>query len=112
MTSTQDNYTETLRSGQEAVVQAFETWTDNAKSAWAKAPGATPQVDPQQVIDQVFEFAEKMLAVQREFAKSLAVAAASATESARQQSESVVGAVRQQAEGTTEAVKAAASTDT
>ena len=34
------------------------------------AEAATPEVDPRQVIDQVFDLAEKMLAVQREFAKS------------------------------------------
>ena len=79
--------------------------------AMATAPeAATPEVDPQQVIDQVFDCAEKMLAVQREFAKSLATAG-SATEAARQQSESVVGAVRQQAEDTTEAVPGATKTD-
>ena len=50
--------------------------------AMATAPeAATPEVDPQQVIDQVFDCAEKMLAVQREFAKSLATAG-SATEAA------------------------------
>ena len=76
--------------------------------AMATAPeAATPEVDPRQVID----FAEKMLAVQREFAKSRAATAASATEAARQQSESVVGAVRQQAEDTTEAVRGATKTD-
>ena len=53
-------------------------------AAMATAPGAaTPEVDPRQVIDQVFDFAEKMLAVQREFAKSQAATAASATEAAR-----------------------------
>ena len=73
--------------------------------AMATAPeAATPEVDPQQVIDQVFDCAEKMLAVQREFAKSLATAG-SATEAARQQSESVVGVVRQQAEETTKAIR-------
>jgi hypothetical protein len=52
-----------------------------------------------------------MLVVQREFAKSLAVTVASATEAARQQSESVVDAVRQQAEDTTKAVRGATKTD-
>jgi hypothetical protein len=52
----------------------------------------------------------EMLAVQREFAKSLAATAASATEAARQQSESVVGAVWQPAEDTTEAVPRATKT--
>jgi hypothetical protein len=54
---------------------------------------------------------KKTLAVQREFAKSLATTAASATEAARQQSESVVGAVRQQVEDTTKAVRGATKTD-
>jgi DNA polymerase III gamma/tau subunit len=112
MTSSQDTYTQTLRSAQDAVVEAFRTWTDTAKGAWATAPGAaTSGVDPQQVVEQVFDFAEKMLAVQREFAKSLAVTAASATEAARQQSESVVSAVRQQAEDTTKAVRGATKTN-
>jgi len=80
--------------------------------AMATTPeAATPEVDPQQVIDQVFDCAEEMLAVQREFAKSLAATAASATEAARQQSESVVGAVWQPAEDTTEAVPRATKTD-
>jgi hypothetical protein len=106
MTTQQDTYTETLRSGQEAVVKAFESWTDSAKSAWQNVPGAAPaRVEPQQVIDQVFDFAEKMLAVQREFAKSLAATAESAGESARQQSESVVAAVKKQATDATAIVK-------
>ena len=109
MSSPKDTSAETFRSGQDAVVAALESWTESAKSAWANAPGVSgQQVDPQQVIDQVFDFAEKMLSVQREFAKSLAVTAASATESVRQQSETVVGAVRQQAEAATAAVKDAA----
>jgi hypothetical protein len=112
MSSPQDTYTETLRSGQDAVVQAFETWTDTAKNAWTNTSGAaSPEVDPQQVIDQVFDFAEKMLAVQREFAKSLAASAASATDVVRKQSESLVDAAKQQAAATTESVKKATKTD-
>ena len=106
MTSVQDAYTQTLRSGQDAVVQAFEKWTDTAKSAWANTPGEVrPQADPQQVIDQVFDFAEKMLAVQREFAKTLAATSTGAIESARQQSDAVAGAVRQNVAASTEAVQ-------
>lgn len=110
MSSPKDTSAEAFRSGQDAVVAALESWSESAKNAWANAPGVSGQqvVDPQQVIDQVFDFAEKMLSVQREFAKSLAVTAASATESVRQQSETVVGAVRQQAEAAKAAVKDAA----
>lgn len=112
MTSVQDTFTQTLRSGQDAVVKAFEQWTDTAKGAWAATPGAgTPEVDPQQVIDQVFDFAEKMLALQREFAKSLAANAASATRTAREQSESVLGAARKRAADATEVATGATSTE-
>jgi hypothetical protein len=52
------------------VGDAIEGYGCPAMSPVAEA--ATPEVDPQQVIDQVFDFAEKMLAVQREFAKSRA----------------------------------------
>ncbi len=109
MTSPQDKYAEAMRASQEAVVEAFEAWTKSAQSAINTVPGiSAPRVEPQQVIDQVFDFAEKLLAVQRDFAKSLASTAAAASESARQQTESVVGAVQKHAEATTAVVKGAA----
>ena len=109
MTSPQDKYAEAMRTSQAAVVEAFESWTKSAQSAISTVPGVSvPQVEPQQVIDQVFDFAEKLLEVQRDFAKSLASTAAAAAESARQQTESVVGAVQKHAEATTSAVKDAA----
>jgi len=79
MTSPQDKYAEAMRTSQAAVVEAFESWTKSAQSAISTVPGVSvPQVEPQQVIDQVFDFAEKLLEVQREFAKSLASTAAAA----------------------------------
>jgi len=109
MTSPQDKYAEAMRTSQAAVVEAFESWTKSAQSAIGGVPGlSVPQVEPQQVIDQVFDFAEKLLEVQRDFAKSLARTAAAASESARQQTESVVGAVQKHAEATTTVVKDAA----
>jgi hypothetical protein len=108
MSSPQDKYADAMRTSQAAVVAAFESWTKSAQRAIGAVPGVGGPVEPQQVIDQVFDFAEKMLAVQREFAKSLASTAASAGESARQQTESVVNAVRQHAEATTAVVTNAA----
>lgn len=104
MTSVQDTYAQTLRGSQDAVVDAFERWTDIAKDGWAASPGGagTPEMDPHHVIDQVFDLAEKMLARQCEFARSLAANAASATQTAREHSESVLGAVRNRAEDATE----------
>jgi hypothetical protein len=109
MTSPQDKYADAMRTSQQAVVAAFESWTKSAQSAIGTIPGVGAPVEPEQVIDQVFDFAEKMLAVQREFAKSLATTAASAGESARQQTESVVNAVRHHAEATTAVVANAAT---
>jgi hypothetical protein len=53
-------------------------------------------VDPNQIIDQVFDFAEKMLEVQREFAKNLASPAAAARETTRQQAEAAMKTVQDQ----------------
>lgn len=111
-TSAQDTNTQTLRAGQDAAVKAFEEWTQTAKDAWASTSETqTTDADPQKVIDQIFDFSERMLAVQREFTKSVAASAASAMDSARQQSESVAGAVRQQAEATTTAANGATKTN-
>ena len=81
MTSLQEQYIESLRNGQQAVVQAMEAWATAAQKAFGAAPnvGASSAVDPQLVIDQVFDFAEQMLAMQRRFAKALASSAAEAT---------------------------------
>lgn len=76
MSSPQEQYLETLKKSQQAVLDAVEAWTKSAQSAFA-APAASPpgEVRPDQVIDQVFDFAEQMLAVQRQFAKSLTAVA-------------------------------------
>jgi len=83
MTSPQEQYAESLRSNQAAVVKAIEAWTKSAQNAFSNpAMPAPAPVDAVQVIDQVFDFAERMLAAQRDFAKSLAAQAASAAEAA------------------------------
>jgi hypothetical protein len=72
-----------MRRGPEAVVRAIQTWGDG----WARAVqqftlradgGApTPQsrMQPQDLIDQVFDFGEQLLSVQREFAHRMIQAA-------------------------------------
>lgn len=109
MSSPQEQYVEALRTSQEAVVQAMESWTKSAQSAFGQAGGSPAAgLEPNQVIDQVFDFAERMLEVQREFSKTLAASAASAAEAARNTAETTGEAVRAQAEAAT----AAASTGT
>jgi hypothetical protein len=77
MSSPQEQYTESLKQSQKAVLDAFEAWTKSAQSAFSTpAASAASPLRPDQVIDQVFDFAEQMLAVQRQFAKSMAATAA------------------------------------
>jgi len=84
MTSPQEQYADSLRSGQEAVAKAIDAWTKSAQSAFGTQSSATAgSFDPNQVIDQVFDFAEQMLRAQREYAKTLNATAASATQAAR-----------------------------
>jgi hypothetical protein len=76
MSSPAEQYTESLKKSQQAVLDAIEAWTKSAQNAFSGlAPDLTGQKKPDQVIDQVFDFAEQMLAVQRKFAKSLAAIA-------------------------------------
>jgi hypothetical protein len=99
--SVQDQYTDTVRQTQEAWSGAVETWTNGVQKAF----GASPVVpfrttDPVATIDQLFDFAEKALQVQREFVKNLVSATASVGQAVRHQAESAGDAVRTQAEST------------
>lgn len=77
MSSAQEQYTESFKKSQQAVLDAFEAWTKSAQGAFSAPTVAAPSLGTDQIIDQVFDFAEQMLAVQRQFAKSLAATAAS-----------------------------------
>ena len=80
MSSPAEQYTESLRKSQQAVIDAIEAWTKSAQSAFsAPAAGLSGQKGSDQVIDQVFDFAEQMLAVQRQFAKNLTAIAATSS---------------------------------
>jgi hypothetical protein len=71
MSLMQDQQTESLRDSQQAFVQAIESWTLIARTAWrADVTPSRAHVDSNAVIDQVFDFAEQMLEVQRRYAKS------------------------------------------
>ena len=99
--SVQDQYTDTVRQTQEAWSGAVETWTSGVQKAF----GASPVVpfrspDPVATIDQLFDFAEKALQVQREFVKNLVSATASVGQAVRHQAESTGDAVRTQTEST------------
>ncbi len=83
MPSPQEQFADSLRSGQEAVAKAVDA-PKSAQSAFGtQSPAAAGSFDPNQVIDQVFDFAEQMLRAQREYAKTLNASAASAAEAVR-----------------------------
>ena len=72
MSSPTEQYTESLKKSQEAVLEAIQAWANSAQSAFSAPASLAGQRNPDQVIDQVFDFAEQMLAVQRQFAKNMA----------------------------------------
>ena len=69
----QDQYRLLVQHSQEAFQSAVATWTKTVQDSMPSAgvPSSPTQVDPQQVVDQVFEFAERMLAMQRDFTRNL-----------------------------------------
>ena len=90
MSTPQEQFTDALRTSQEALAGALDTWTKAASQAFGLVPNApfAPPVSPGQVIDQVFDFAVRLLESQRQFAKSLAETSAQVSDTLRQQAES------------------------
>lgn len=80
MTTPQEQFTDVVRRGQEAVTVAMHTWAENVQRLAGAAPLDAAKVpSAEEVVDNVFDFAEQMLSTQREFAKSLLGATHSAT---------------------------------
>ena len=109
MTAPQDQFTQVARQGQEAITTAMRTWTENFQSmVGGGTPAQSGLPSPQQVVDNVFDFAEQMLASQREFAKRVLAAAMEANEAAtskaREAVESATAHTRAATDATTEKV--------
>ena len=72
----QDEFINTIRKSQETVVEAVKTWADTVRSVTPKArPVQMPLADklpkPEEVVANAYDFAEKLLASQRQFAEEL-----------------------------------------
>lgn len=81
MTTAQEQFADVTRRGQEAITGAAATWADGLQKFISAAPVADPRVpSPVEITDTVFNFAEHLLATQREFTKSMLGVAASVTE--------------------------------
>jgi hypothetical protein len=84
MPSVQEQYTQVVQQSQEAVLAAVDSWTRTVQDAAGRLPVTPSGADPTKVIDQVFDFAGKMLEMQRDFAKNLVKTSASAVDTATQ----------------------------
>lgn len=71
MSTPVDQYRDYLEQNQQAFATAVDSWTRTVEQAVTAGPTNPIQADPQQVVDQVFDFAERMLAMQRSFAHSV-----------------------------------------
>lgn len=69
MTVPQDQFTKIAKQGQEAITGAVRTWADAVQRLSPAPGGAVPDVSA--VVDSAFDLAERMLATQREFTKSV-----------------------------------------
>jgi hypothetical protein len=82
MATIQEQYAELIKQGQEASQAAIETWTQTVQQAFGQLSGSG-LIGPDQVIDQVFDFAGNVLNAQRELAKQLVATSTAAAEQVR-----------------------------
>jgi hypothetical protein len=109
MTAPTDQFVDIANRSQEAVTTAVRTWTDSVQSFASKLTAGQGQLpDLQGAVEQYFDFAEKVLANQREFAQQWASAAAKASEAVTEQAQRATAA--HTANGTETVVDNAAET--
>jgi hypothetical protein len=88
MTTPTDQFVDIANRSQEAVTTAVHNWADTVQSVASKLTAGQSQLpDLRSVVDQYFDFAEKALASQREFAQQWASATLKATEAVTEQAQ-------------------------
>src|SRR6187397_1448328 len=88
MTAPTDQFVDIANRSQEAVTTAVHTWAETMQSFTSKLSSGQPQLpNLTGVVDQYFDFAEKVLANQREFAQQWASATLKATEAVTEQAQ-------------------------
>jgi hypothetical protein len=105
MTAPTDQFVDIANRSQEAVTSAVQTWADTVQSFASKVtttPGQLP--DLPSVVETYFDFVEKVLANQREFAQQWASAATKATEAVTEQAQRATQSVTSHTVNGTEAV--------
>lgn len=98
--SAQNQALDFVRQSQDAFVEAMQVWSDSVNRLMGSTQERTASVSdlpkPDEVLDQVFDFAESMLAAQREFAHNVMRTASTVWA----QSEEVAAQEAQKAAGT------------
>jgi hypothetical protein len=83
-----DQVVDIANRSQQAVTTAVRTWAETAQSFASTLTAGQPQLpDLQGVVDQYFDFAEKVLANQREFAQQWASASVKTAEAVTEQAQ-------------------------
>jgi len=105
MTAPTDQFVDIANRSQEAVTTAVRTWADTVQSFASKVTAGQGQLpDLSSVVDQYFDFAEKVLANQREFAQQWASATVKASEAVTEQAQRATQSVAAHTANGTEAV--------
>jgi hypothetical protein len=105
MTAPTDQFVDIANRSQEAVTTAVQTWTDSIQSFASKLTAGQGQLpDLQGAVEQYFDFAEKVLANQREFAQQWASAAVKASSAVTEQAQRATQSVAAHTANGTEAV--------
>jgi hypothetical protein len=77
----QEQFLDAIRKGQETVIEAVRTWVDTVQSVTPAmplmpVPFAEQLPKPEEVVAGTYDFAEKLLAIQRQFSEEWVKAAA------------------------------------
>ena len=105
MTAPTDQFVDIANRGQEAVTTAVRTWTDSVQSFASKLTAGQGQLpDLQGAVEQYFDFAEKVLANQRELVSQWASATVKASEAVTEQAQRATQSVAAHAQNGAEAV--------
>jgi hypothetical protein len=101
-----DQFVDIANRSQEAVTSAVRTWADTVQSFAGKLTSGHSQLPDLNsvVVDQYFDFAEKVLANQREFAQQWASASVKAAEAVTEQAQRATQSVAAHTANGTEAV--------
>jgi hypothetical protein len=78
-TASQERILATIRQSQQAVVDAVATWAkavEGIAPAVPAAPGSEQLPKPEAVVENAFDFAQKLLDAQRDFARKVIAAGA------------------------------------